>query len=200
MSNIEIRQEALEGQLSQVIATTAANTEVLQELKSVFTKYLKELKDTSALAQPVKPTTTTEVACSQEAADDDTDTLDFGSEDATLAEDSKHRAPLSKSSECGLPTAAVSSPVQPLKAELTAPEGKDVVSKKPALPPAKLKNSALKDMQAESPNTERPRNPPGVTKPKKSIDAATVATVNDAEQKDAEGKKGSQEPRNGSVE
>ena len=105
ISVIETRQQALEGKMSQVIVTTAANTETLHELKLVFTKYITKLKNTSyvspsmskstidnggaALAQPVKQTAPTEVACSQEVANDVTDALDLDSEDAILPEDNK---------------------------------------------------------------------------------------------------------------
>lgn len=161
-----------------MIATAAANTEVLQELKLVFTNYFTKLKDTSAPAQPVKPTTTTEVACSHDAVDDDGDTLDFDSEDATLPKDSKDPGALPKSTESSPPLAAVTNAVQLSKAKLAAPQGKAVVPKKPAPPGTKLKGSALKDIPT---------------------DPATAATLKDAE-KDAELRKGSHELKTGRVE
>jgi hypothetical protein len=45
MSIMETRQDALEGKMFEVIATTAANTEALYELKHVFTKYMSRFKD-----------------------------------------------------------------------------------------------------------------------------------------------------------
>jgi hypothetical protein len=47
MSIMETRQDALEGKMSEVIATTTANTEALHELKHVFTKYMSRFKDNS---------------------------------------------------------------------------------------------------------------------------------------------------------
>ena len=112
---IETRQQALESKMSQVIATTAANTEALHEVKLAFTKYITKLKDTSdvspsisksaidndgaILAQPVKRTIPTEVAYSHEAADDVTDALDFDSKDATLPEDNEQPVVLPKSTK-----------------------------------------------------------------------------------------------------
>jgi hypothetical protein len=158
MSVIETRQQALEGKMSQVIATTAANTEALHELKLVFTEYIAKLKDTSdvspsmsksavendgaALAQPGKHTAPTEVAYSQEGADDVTDALGFDSEDATLPEDNKQPVPLEKSRNCSPPLPAVPDTARTSKDELCAPHGKDVVPRKPELPGAKLKPSA----------------------------------------------------------
>ena len=134
MSVIETRQDALEGKMSQVIATTAANMELLEELKLVFTNYITKLKDTSnvspsmsksamdndgaALVWSVKPTTPTEVCCLQEAINDTTDTLDFDSECATLPEDNKKPVALPKSTKCNPPLAPVTILVQPSKAEL----------------------------------------------------------------------------------
>jgi hypothetical protein len=139
MSVIETRQQALEGKMSQVLATTAANTEALYELKLVFTKYITKLKDTSdvspsmsksaidsdgeRLAQAVKPIAPTE----EEAADDATDTLDFDSEDATPTEGNKHPASLPNTTKCSPSPAPVPIPVQPSKAELAVPQTKDVV-------------------------------------------------------------------------
>jgi hypothetical protein len=47
MSIMETRQDALEGKMSEVIATTAANMAALHELKHVFTKYMSRFKDNS---------------------------------------------------------------------------------------------------------------------------------------------------------
>jgi hypothetical protein len=47
MSIMETRQDVLERKMSEVIATTAANTEALHELKHVFTKYMSRFKDNS---------------------------------------------------------------------------------------------------------------------------------------------------------
>jgi hypothetical protein len=44
---IESKQQALEGKMSQVLETTATNTEALRELKLVFTKYISRLKENS---------------------------------------------------------------------------------------------------------------------------------------------------------
>jgi hypothetical protein len=142
--------------------TTAANTEALHELKLVFTKYITKLKDTSdvspsmsksandsdgeRLAQAVKPTAPTEVACSQEAVDDATDTLDFDNEDATPTEGNKHPASLPNTTKCSPCPIPVAIPVQPSKAELAVPQTKDVVLQKPEFAGAKLKATDLKDV------------------------------------------------------
>jgi hypothetical protein len=189
---IETRQQALEGKMSQVLATTAANTEALHELKLVFTRYITKLKDTSdvspsmsksaidsdgeRLAQAIKPTAPTEVACSEEAADDATDTLDFDSEDATPTEGKKHPALLPNTTKRGPSPAPVAIPVQPKKAELAAPQTKEVVLQKP-----------------EQPDSNSPTYPAGVSKAKRTTEKGSVPIV-----KDAAGKKGSQEQKTGS--
>jgi hypothetical protein len=134
---IETRQQALEGKMFQLLARIATNTEVLHELKLVFTKYITKLKDTldvspsmskstidsdgECLAHAIKPTTPTEVACLQEAADDATDTLDFDSEDATLTEGNKHPESLPNNTIFSPYPTPIAILVQPSKVELAAP-------------------------------------------------------------------------------
>jgi hypothetical protein len=209
MSVIETRQQALEGKMSQVLATTAANTEALHELKLVFTRYITKLKDTSdvspsmsksaidsdgeRLAQAIKPTAPTEVACSEEAADDATNTLDFDSEDATPTEGKKHPTMLPNTTKRGPSPAPVAIPVQPKKAELAAPQTKEVVLQKPELLGAKLKAADLKVVHTEEPISNSPTYPAGVSKAKQTTEKGSVPIV-----KDAAGKKGSQEQKTGS--
>jgi hypothetical protein len=206
---IETSHQALEGKMFQVLATTAANTEALHELKLVFTKYITKLKDTSdvspsmsksvidsngeRLAQAVKPIVPTEVACLEEAADDATDTLDFDSEDATPTEGNKHPASLPNTTKCSPSPALVAIPVQPSKAELAALQTKDVVLQKTKLAGEKLKAADLKDVQIEEPISDSPTYPAGVSKAKRTTEKGSAPTV-----KDADSKKGSQEQKTGS--
>jgi hypothetical protein len=91
ISIIDIRHDALEEKMSQVISTTIANTEALHEVKLVFTKYMARLKqnfDKSPLVSkfavdsncPVvlggmQLNETTELALSKEPADDIVETM-----------------------------------------------------------------------------------------------------------------------------
>ena len=173
MSVMETRQHALEGKMLQVLATTAANTEALHELKSVFTKYIAKLQDTSdvspsvskpviandgaALAQPVKHTAPTEGACSQEGAQDLTDALDFDSEDTTLPEANNQSVAIPNSRNCSPPLLTGPLPLQTLKDKFPASQGKDVVPKKLELHNPKVKPSAaiVKDADDKKGSQER---------------------------------------------
>jgi hypothetical protein len=119
--------------------------------------------DGEHLAQAIKPTAPMEVACSEEAADDATDTLDFDSEDATPTEGKKHPALLPNTTKRGPSPAPVAIPVQPSKAESAAPQTKEVVLQKPELPGAKLKAADLKVVHTEEPISNNPTYPVGVS-------------------------------------
>jgi hypothetical protein len=149
--------------------------------------------DGERLAQAIKPTTPTEVACSEEAADDATDMLDFDSEDATPTEGKKHPASLPNTTKKGPSPALVAIPIQPSKAELAVPQIKEVVLRKPELPGAKLKAADLKVVHTEEPISNSPTYPAGVSKAKRTTEKRSVPIV-----KDAAGKKGSQEQKTGS--
>jgi hypothetical protein len=103
MSIVETRHGALEGKLSQVIATTAANTKALHELKLMFSKYIIRLKDNSDSSPSVSksaldsdcPTvfrvvhqiSPTQVAMSRREADPDVmENLDTSGEDTNASE------------------------------------------------------------------------------------------------------------------
>ena len=99
MSTLETKQEALEGRMSKIIETTAANRKALQELQLIFTKYMSRFKDNSegspsvsksaidndvaAGVQNVPPLAPCELARSKEATADEVDNLDFDSENDT---------------------------------------------------------------------------------------------------------------------
>ena len=95
MSTLETKQEALEGKMSEVIQTTAANTKALQELQLIFKRCMSRFKDNSegspsvsksavdsdvaAGVQGIQRPATCEVARSKGTDTDDVDNLDFDS-------------------------------------------------------------------------------------------------------------------------
>ena len=97
MSTLETKQDALEGRMTKVIETTAANKKALQELQLIFTKYMSRFKDNSDASPSVSKSSVDsdvtvgvqdvqlpvpyELARSKEAAEDDVDNLDFDSVD-----------------------------------------------------------------------------------------------------------------------
>jgi hypothetical protein len=45
MSAVENRQAEIKGKVTLVLATAAANTKALEELKSMFCRYMEKIKD-----------------------------------------------------------------------------------------------------------------------------------------------------------